>query len=52
MVQLRPFCSGCTTYYELGWASTGTQPDLSGSGNKGTVTGATVAAHVLKVRWP
>ena len=32
------------THY--GFAGTGTQPDWSGNGNSGTVTGATVAEHV------
>lgn len=33
-------------WWELGYAGTGTQPDWSGNGNAGTVTGATVADHV------
>jgi hypothetical protein len=33
-------------FIHLGFAGTGTQPDLSGHGNSGTVTGATVGAHV------
>jgi len=37
---------GCVGYYQLGWNGTGTQPDWSGSGNAGTVTGATVGDHV------
>lgn len=32
--------------YIFGYNGTGTQPDLSGNGNAGTVTGATVADHV------
>lgn len=36
----------------LGYNGTGTQPDWSGSGNNGTVTGATVADHVpLGPQW-
>lgn len=31
----------CVAFYELGNNGTGTQPDLSGNGNAGTVTGAT-----------
>lgn len=53
--QFRPFCNqtnGCVLFAEYGWAGTGTQPDLSGNGSNGTVTGATVANHVPKVRWP
>ena len=38
--------SGTKVFMPLGWNGTGTQPDLSGNGNSGTVTGATVAAHV------
>jgi hypothetical protein len=38
--------SGCVGFWHLGFAGTGTQPDWSGGGNHGTVTGATVAAHV------
>ena len=37
---------GSVGFYLLGYAGTGTQPDWSGNGNNGTVTGATVAAHV------
>lgn len=36
---------GRVGYWELGWNGTGTQPDYSGNGNAGTVTGATVAVH-------
>lgn len=38
--------SGCVGFWHLGFAGTGTQPDWSGNGNAGTVTGATVGAHV------
>jgi hypothetical protein len=38
--------SGLAAYHELGWNGTSTQPDLSGNGHAGTVTGATVADHV------
>lgn len=34
--------AGCVNYIEFGHNSTGTQPDWSGSGNAGTVTGATL----------
>lgn len=37
---------GCVLNLELGWNGTGIQPDWSGYGNAGTVTGATVSAHV------
>lgn len=53
--QFRPFCKstdGCVLFVHLGWAGTGTQPDLSGNGNNCTVTGATVADHAPLVRWP
>lgn len=33
-------------FYHLGYNGVGTQPDWSGNGNAGTVTGATVADHV------
>jgi hypothetical protein len=33
-------------YWELGFNGTGTQPDWSGNGNAGTVTGASVVDHV------
>ena len=36
----------CRGFWYLGFNGTGTQPDLSGTGNNGTVTGATVADHV------
>jgi hypothetical protein len=38
--------SGCVGFWHLGYAGTGTQPDWSGNGNHGTVTGATVGVHV------
>lgn len=38
--------SGCVGFFHLGFNGTGTQADWSGNGNNGTVTGATVAAHV------
>lgn len=38
--------SGCVVFMELGYNGTGTQPDWSGAGNPGTVTGATVSDHV------
>ncbi len=37
---------GAVLYSHLGFNGTGTQPDWSGNGNSGTVTGATVADHV------
>ncbi len=37
--------SGCVLLTHCGYGGTGTQPDLSGSGNNGVVTGATVGAH-------
>lgn len=38
--------SGCVVFTHLGLMGTGTQPDWSGNGNTGTVTGATVSDHV------
>lgn len=38
--------SGCVLYSICGYNGTGTQADLSGSGNNGTVTGATQSDHV------
>lgn len=38
--------SGCVLFMHLGFNGTGSQIDLSGNGNNGTVTGATLAAHV------
>jgi len=44
--QFRPrMMTGCVAFYHLGFAGTGTQPDWSGNGNAGTVTGATVSDH-------
>jgi concanavalin A-like lectin/glucanase superfamily protein len=44
--QFRPRkMTGCVAFYHLGFAGTGTQPDWSGNGNAGTVTGATVSDH-------
>jgi len=37
---------GTRLLMHLGFAGTGTQPDYSGNNNSGTVTGATVEAHV------
>jgi len=47
-VQFRPSLrpANCVLYSHLGLVGTGTQPDWSGNGNTGTVTGATVSAHV------
>jgi hypothetical protein len=38
--------SGCVLYTQLGFNGTSTQPDWSGNGNAGTVTGTTQSAHV------
>lgn len=38
--------NGCRMFSVYGYNGTGTQPDYSGNGNHGTVTGATVADHV------
>lgn len=38
--------NGCVLFQKLGFNGTGTQPDWSGNGNNGTVTGATVSDHV------
>ncbi len=44
--------AGCVLFTHLGYNGTGTQVDLSGNGNNGTVSGATVADHVpLKRFW-
>lgn len=48
----QPLAGTTRLFMELGWAGTGTQGDLSGNGNNGTVTGATAANHAPKVRWP
>lgn len=37
--------SGCVVYTELGYNGTSTQPDWSGNGNAGTVTGPTQSSH-------
>lgn len=45
--QFRPMpTSGCVLLLQLGFNGTGTQPDLSGSTNAVSVTGASVADHV------
>lgn len=45
--QFRPHpTSGCVLFSMLGYNGTGTQPDWSGNGNAGTVTGTAVASHV------
>lgn len=50
--QFNPFpFSGCVLMMHLGYDGTGTQRDLSGNGNTGTVTTATVAPHV-PTRYP
>lgn len=36
----------CVIFTDYGWNGTGVQPDWSGKGNNGVVTGATVAPHV------
>jgi hypothetical protein len=38
--------SGCVLFTHYGFNGTGAQPDHSGTGNNGTVTGATVIPHV------
>jgi hypothetical protein len=38
--------SGCVGFWQLGYNGTSTQPDWSGNGNNGTVTGATLSDHV------
>lgn len=38
--------NGCVVFMPLGFNGTSTQPDWSGNGNVGTVTGSTVSAHV------
>ena len=44
-LQFRPIpISGCLGFWVL--HGTGTQPDLSGNGNNGTVTGATITDHI------
>lgn len=45
--QFRPrMIANTKIFIHLGFNGTGTQPDWSGNGNSGTVTGATVADHV------
>jgi Concanavalin A-like lectin/glucanases superfamily len=45
-LQFNPrYVSGCLIYHQFGFNRTGTQRNLCGSGNAGTVTGATVAPH-------
>jgi len=45
--QFRPHVTlGCEIYSQVGWTGTTTQADWSGSGNQGTITGATIADHV------
>lgn len=44
--------SGCVGFWNLGDNGTGTQPDFSGNGNSGTVTGATWSDNPpLRRRW-
>lgn len=46
-LQFHPYpIPGTVLYTHLGLTGTGTQPDWSGNGNTGTVTGATVSEHV------
>lgn len=50
--QFRPHVtSGCLWFGHLGANGTGTQANWAGSGNNGTVTGATVADHVPIRPW-
>ena len=42
--------SGCVLFAHLGFNGTGVQPDWSGKGNNGTVTGATQSAHAPLAR--
>ena len=44
--------ANCQLFCHVGLAGTGTQVDLSGNGNDGTVTGATKADHVPIVPYP
>lgn len=48
--QFMPYASvdpaSCVLFENYGWNGVGTQPDWSGKGNNGVVTGATVASHV------
>jgi hypothetical protein len=43
--------AGCVGLWRLGDNGTGTQPDLSGNGNNGTVTGATQSDNPPLRRW-
>jgi hypothetical protein len=43
--------SGCVGFWRLGSNGTATQPDFSGNGNSGTVTGATVAEDPPLGKW-
>jgi hypothetical protein len=43
--------AGCVGFWRLGDNGTGTQPDLSGNGNNGTVTGATQSDNPPLRRW-
>lgn len=40
-----PQVAGCELFVQYGWQGVGTQVDYTGTGNNGTVTGATVADH-------
>lgn len=44
--------SGCVNYIHLGFNGTGTQPDWSGNGNSGTITGATLTPDHVPLRAP
>jgi hypothetical protein len=44
--QFQKTYSNDVIHFELGYEGTGTQPDYTGNGNSGAVTGTTVAAHV------
>lgn len=45
--QFHPYVtSDCVLFSHLGYNGTGTQPDFSGNGNTGAVTGTTVSGHV------
>jgi Concanavalin A-like lectin/glucanases superfamily len=45
--EFRP-SAGCVGLWNLGDNGTGTQPDFSGNGNSGTVTGATLSAGAVR----
>lgn len=50
--QFRPsWVSGTVGMWVLGWNGTTNVPDLSGNANTGTITGATVSAHVPLGNW-